>query len=134
MKSGRSANITRQMTPTTVSRNSVSHSRLPAGRRCSRGEITMKFLKTAFVLSAAVLVPMLSAGAHPEETIKIAFIEGLSGPFANVGEIGLRHYQLAAEAVNARGGVLGGVKFEIVPFDHKTSPQEAQLVFKQAAD
>jgi len=91
-------------------------------------------MKTALLLSAAVLAPMLSAGARAEETIKIAFIEGLSGPFANVGEIGLRHYQLAAEAVNARGGVLGGVKFEIVPFDHKTSPQEAQLVFKQAAD
>ena len=94
----------------------------------------MRSMKTALLLSAAVLAPMLSAGARAEETIKIAFIEGLSGPFANVGEIGLRHYQLAAEAVNARGGVLGGVKFEIVPFDHKTSPQEAQLVFKQAAD
>jgi len=94
----------------------------------------MRSLKTALLLCAALLVPMLPAGSHAEETIKIAFIEGLSGPFANVGEIGLRHYQLAAENVNARGGVLGGVKFEIVPFDHKTSPQEAQLVFKQAAD
>ena len=94
----------------------------------------MRFPKVALLLSAAILVPMLPAGSHAEDTIKIAFIEGLSGPFANVGEIGLRHYQLAAEAVNARGGVLGGVKFEIVPFDHKTSPQEAQLVFKQAAD
>jgi len=94
----------------------------------------MKSLKTALRLCAAILVPALSGGAHAEETIRIAFIEGLSGPFANVGEIGLRHYQLAAESVNARGGVLGGIKFEIVPFDHKTSPQEAQLVFKQAAD
>ena len=94
----------------------------------------MRSLKTALLLSAAVLVPMLSTASRAEETIRIAFIEGLSGPFANVGEIGLRHYQLAAEAVNARGGVLGGTKIEIVPFDHKTSPQEAQLVFKQAAD
>ncbi len=94
----------------------------------------MRSLKTALLLSAAILAPLLSAGAHAEETIRIAYIEGLSGPFANVGEIGLRHYQLAADTVNARGGVLGGIKFEIVPFDHKTSPQEAQLVFKQAAD
>ncbi len=94
----------------------------------------MRHLKTALLLCAAFLAPMLSAGSHAEETVRIAFIEGLSGAFANVGEIGLRHYQLAAETVNARGGVLGGVKFEIVPFDHKTSPQEAQLVFKQAAD
>ena len=94
----------------------------------------MKSVKAALLLSAAILAPMLPAVARSEDTIRIAFIEGLSGPFANVGEIGLRHYQIAAEAVNARGGVLGGAKFEIVPFDHKTSPQEAQLVFKQAAD
>jgi branched-chain amino acid transport system substrate-binding protein len=94
----------------------------------------MNALRTALLLSAAFLAPLLATPCAAEETIKIAFIEGLSGPFANVGEIGLRHYQLAAESVNARGGVLGGIKFEIVPFDHKTSPQEAQLVFKQAAD
>jgi branched-chain amino acid transport system substrate-binding protein len=94
----------------------------------------MRSVKAALLLSVAILAPMLSAAARGEDTIRIAYIEGLSGPFANVGEIGLRHYQLAAETVNARGGVLGGVKFEIVPFDHKTSPQEAQLVFKQAAD
>jgi branched-chain amino acid transport system substrate-binding protein len=94
----------------------------------------MKSVKAALLLSAAILAPLLPAVARSEDTIKIAFIEGLSGPFANVGEIGLRHYQIAAEAVNTRGGVLGGAKLEIVPFDHKTSPQEAQLVFKQAAD
>ncbi|HEX7955214.1 MAG TPA: branched-chain amino acid ABC transporter substrate-binding protein [Burkholderiales bacterium] len=94
----------------------------------------MRSLKTALLLCAAVVAPMLPAASQAQETIRIAFIEGLSGAFANVGEIGLRHYQLAAETVNARGGVLGGTKFEIVPFDHKTSPQEAQLVFKQAAD
>ena len=94
----------------------------------------MRCLKTALLLSAAVLLPLFSGGSSAVETVRIAYIEGLSGPFANVGEIGLRHYQIAAEAVNMRGGVLGGIKFEIVPFDHKTSPQEAQLVFKQAAD
>jgi len=94
----------------------------------------MRSTRAALLLSVAMLATMLSPAARGEDTIKIAYIEGLSGPFGNVGEIGLRHYQLAAETLNARGGVLGGVKFEIVPFDHKTSPQEAQLVFKQAAD
>lgn len=75
-----------------------------------------------------------AGGAAAQDTIRIAFIEGLSGPFANVGEIGLRHYQIATEAVNARGGVLGGKKFEVVAFDHKTSPQEALLMLKQAID
>ena len=75
-----------------------------------------------------------ACAASAQETVRIAYIEGLSGPFANIGEIGLRHYQIATEAVNARGGVLGGKKLEVVPFDTKTSPQEALLVLKQAID
>lgn len=94
----------------------------------------MRLIKPLLLLCLPLLASLLPAVATAQGTIKIAYIEGLSGPFANVGEIGLRHYQIAAEAVNARGGVLGGMKFEIVPFDHKTSPQEAQLVFKQATD
>ena len=61
----------------------------------------MRFFKTALLLCAAVVAPMLPTASHAQETIRIAFIEGLSGAFANVGEIGLRHYQLAAESVNA---------------------------------
>ncbi|MFN0315612.1 MAG: ABC transporter substrate-binding protein, partial [Burkholderiales bacterium] len=67
-------------------------------------------------------------------TIKIAVIDPLSGPFANVGESMVRHVQLAIDAVNARGGVLGGTKFELVALDSKSSPQEAQLALKQAID
>ena len=35
-----------------------------------------------------------------------------SDPFANVGESNQRAIQLALDAVNARGGVLGGRKLE----------------------
>ena len=93
-------------------------------------------MKTRYALALLMWMVMSSlvAVAAAQDTIKIAFIEGLSGPFANVGEIGLRHYQIATEAVNARGGVLGGMKFEVVPFDSKTNPQEALLVLRQAID
>ena len=90
--------------------------------------------KHALALVMWMVMSLLAAVAPAQDTIKVAYIEGLSGPFANVGEIGLRHYQIAAEAVNARGGVLGGTKFEIVPFDSKTNPQEALLVLRQAID
>ena len=46
----------------------------------------------------------------------------------------MRYTTLAAEAINARGGVLGGSKFEIIAFDSKNSPQEAQLALKSAID
>lgn len=90
-----------------------------------------KTVMRATALGAALFAAGLT-GAQAQ-TIKIAYLEGLSGPFANVGEVGLRHLQFAAERVNAKGGVLGQ-KLEVVPFDTKTSPQEAQLVFKQLVD
>jgi branched-chain amino acid transport system substrate-binding protein len=89
------------------------------------------FLRAALAAAASMLLGALPAAA--QDTVKIAFLEGLSGPFANVGEVGLRHLQFAAERVNEKGGVLGR-KIEVVPFDTKTSPQEAQLVFKQVVD
>jgi branched-chain amino acid transport system substrate-binding protein len=90
-----------------------------------------KTVMRATALGAALFAAGLT-GAQAQ-TIKIAYLEGLSGPFANVGEVGLRHLQFAAERVNEKGGVLGQ-KLEVVPFDTKTSPQEAQLVFKQLVD
>ena len=81
-----------------------------------------------------VVASLAFAGpAAAQGVLKIAYLEGLSGPFGNVGEVGLRHLQFAAERINEKGGVLGQ-KIEVVPFDTKTSPQEAQLVFKQLVD
>ena len=91
----------------------------------------LKQVIRATAIGAAVFA--LCSGAAQAQTLKIAYLEGLSGPFANVGEVGLRHLQFAAERVNAKGGVMGQ-KIEVVPFDTKTSPQEAQLVFKQLVD
>ena len=68
------------------------------------------------------------------ETVKIAFIDPLSGPFAGVGTNLLRHFQFMAELVNAQQLAGPGVKFEIVPFDNKASPQESLTVLKQVID
>jgi branched-chain amino acid transport system substrate-binding protein len=76
----------------------------------------------------------ISFQATAADTVKIAVIDPLSGPFANVGEAMVRHMQLAIDMVNARGGVLGGTKLELVTFDSKSNPQEAQLALKQAID
>jgi len=46
----------------------------------------------------------------------------------------LKNVQAAADIVNSRGGVLGGKKFEVVPFDNKGNPQESLIVLKQAID
>jgi branched-chain amino acid transport system substrate-binding protein len=87
-------------------------------------------MKRMVPLAAAVLFAATPVAAQ----IKIAYIDPLSGPFANVGEIGLAHFQLITEKINAAGGVLGGQRLEIVPFDNKASPQESFVAFQSAVD
>jgi len=95
--------------------------------------MNMVKLRLRAVLLGGLALLASAAPAMAQNVLKIAYLEGLSGPFGNVGEVGLRHLQFAAERINEKGGVLGQ-KIVVVPFDTKTSPQEAQLVFKQLVD
>jgi branched-chain amino acid transport system substrate-binding protein len=83
------------------------------------------------VAATVALVPALVL-AQAGETVKIAFMEPLSGPFANVGQNVLKSYQFGAEQFNKKNAA--GVKFEIVPFDNKASPQESLNNLKAAID
>lgn len=78
------------------------------------------------------LVPLPDSAA--KDTVNVAVVVPLSGPFANVGELDLKHAQLVIDGINSRGGVLGGQNLEIVSFDSKNSPQEALLLLNQIAD
>ena len=80
-----------------------------------------------------LLVSALFAGSAYAQTLKIAYIDPLSGPFANTGAQGLAEFQFYAEQLNKKGGVLGK-KLEIVPFDNKVSPQESLNQFKRVTD
>lgn len=91
----------------------------------------MRIVLRLTCLSSAALVS-LGALAQQGETVKIAFIDPLSGPFANVGQNQLRSWQFMAEHFNARNPA--GVKFEFVPFDNKGSPQESLNSLKAAID
>lgn len=83
---------------------------------------------------AALALAWASAAALPAfAQIKIAYIDPLSGPFANVGEQQLQHFYMAAERINARGGVLGQ-KVEILPMDGKSSPQDSASALRSAYD
>ena len=83
--------------------------------------MSFRSFRKSLTRSALALAMLGAAGiAAAEETIKIAFVDPLSGPFANVGDFGLRHYRYLAEYFNERGG-LNGKKLEIVPFDSKAS-------------
>ena len=80
-----------------------------------------------------IVVGLTSAAVAQAQTIKIAYIDPLSGGGASVGEIGLKHFQYLAEQINAKGG-LNGKKVEIVGFDNKTNPQESLIQAQKAID
>ncbi len=92
----------------------------------------MNFQRRALSL---LLVTSLSAGsamAQKGETVKIAWIDPLSGLMANVGQNQLKGYQFFAEKFNAKNPA--GVKFEIVSIDNKLSPAETLNALKSAID
>jgi len=85
-------------------------------------------------LTNVALLSLLTLPVMAADTIKIAYIDPLSGAFAGVGDAGLKHFQYNAELINAKGGVLGGTKLEIVPFDNKTSAQDSLIQLKNVID
>ena len=84
-------------------------------------------------LAVAALSLAAALPAAAQDVLRIAYVDPLSGPFANVGEAGLKHFQFMADELNRRNAA-PGVKFEVVGFDNKVSPQETLNVFKQIVD
>jgi len=97
----------------------------------SKKTARMHLLSSLVLATAGTFGAMSIASA--QDTIKIAYIETLSGPMANTGDLGLKHFRYKAEQINEQGGILGK-KIEIVPFDNKGSPQESLTSLRQAAD
>jgi len=91
-------------------------------------------LRTRLRIICMLWTVSLVSSVLAQETIQIALNLPMSGPFANVGDLILDHAQLAADTINARGGILGGRKLELIAIDNKNSPQDALLVLKQITD
>ncbi len=81
---------------------------------------------------AAALMTCLAAAAQAE-TVRVAFIDPLSGPFAPVGQNQLHSFQAIAELAN-KDKWAGEHKLEVVGFDNKASPQESLTQLKTAID
>jgi branched-chain amino acid transport system substrate-binding protein len=90
------------------------------------------FVRVA-ALAAALFAAAFSPATVQAQTVKIAYIDPLSGPFANVGEQGLAEFRFATDRIN-KSGILGKVKLEVVPFDNKVSPQESLNQLKRVID
>ena len=91
-------------------------------------------LKLGPIAMATLGFAMLCAApTRAADTVKIAFIDVLSGPFARAGEGSLAQLREVVSTVNAKSAP-GDPKFEVVPFDGKGSPQESVTVLRAATD
>jgi len=94
----------------------------------------MKSRKFFTYLLSFVLVSLLSFSVQAAEPIRIGLIDPLSGPIAAIGLEVIQNYELAADVVNKRGGVLGGRMIEIVPLDNAMKAEKTTQQVKKAID
>lgn len=80
-------------------------------------------LKKALLPWLAAACGTLALASAQAQTVRIASMDQMSGPMAGLGLNVLKSFQYTARRANEEGWA-GPVKFEIVPFDNKLSPQE----------
>jgi branched-chain amino acid transport system substrate-binding protein len=86
--------------------------------------------RLVFTLAACGVLAGGAALGAPQ-TVKIAFIDPLSGGAASTGEAGLKTFQYMADQLNAKGG---DFRFEVTGYDNKLNPQESIVQLQKAID
>ncbi|KAF7598517.1 MAG: ethanolamine utilization protein EutN [Candidatus Dactylopiibacterium carminicum] len=97
---------------------------IPATRRT--------FLSAAMAVAASLALPCAMAA----EPIKIGLVTALSGQSALAGEAITRGLTVAIDEVNAKGGLLGGRKLQLVRRDDEGNPAKGvtaarELIYKE---
>ncbi len=90
-------------------------------------------MKFALKIATAAVIAATATGALAQkgETVKIAWLDPLSGLMAAVGTNQLKTFQFFAEEFNKKNAA--GVKFEIIGIDNKLSPHETTSALKLGA-
>src|SRR6202048_1749194 len=86
-----------------------------------------KHIRFVATIAATALLSAGLAGHAGAQTIKIGVNEPLTGPFAASGTYVVNGAKIAADEINAKGGILGK-KLELVIEDNKSNPTEAAAV------
>jgi len=109
-------------------------------RRTGRDTDRRTFLKTAGAAAGATALAGFPVALRAQApTVKIGVVHPVTGPLAEPGQASRLGAQMAADAINAAGGIkaLGGMKIELVLGDTQTKPDvgrtEAERVINQGA-
>src|SRR5690606_24412472 len=92
--------------------------------------IRVRLAGAVLACSAAFAAP---AALAQSGTVKIAWMDPLSGMMAPLGQNMVRSWQYVADLANQQKWA-GDVRFEVVPFDNKLSPQESLTALKSIVD
>jgi len=87
---------------------------------------------TLTVLLAAGWCPF--ALAQSKDPVKIGLSAAVSGGSAASGEAIKRGLQIAIDEINAKGGVLGGRKLELVVRDDEGNPQKGVTIARELVE
>jgi branched-chain amino acid transport system substrate-binding protein len=90
--------------------------------------------RSLIAAGAALLAAAGLAQAQEKPNVKIAAIVPISGAGAFDGQLGLEGMKAMAEMINAKGGILGGRKLELVVYDDKGTPEEGVSAAKRAIE
>jgi len=95
-------------------------------------------MRSASVILSIVLAVALSAPgpapAQSKASVKIGLAAAVSGGSAASGEAIKRGLQIAIDEINAKGGVLGGRKLELVIRDDEGNPQKGITIARELVE
>ncbi len=97
----------------------------------------MRRIVLVSILAAALVVPVFATGQTEaaDDSIHVALSAPITGDWSEYGVNFQRSVEMAIEAINADGGVLGGRTFRLSVGDTKGNPQEsATLAQKWTSD
>src|SRR5262249_20328456 len=109
---------------------------LVSAHACTEGEVKMwrrcsilRDLRGAplWILATALLLSFAGGAAFAAEPVKIGHVAALSGASARSGEAIAGGLALASDEVNARGGLLGGRKLELIKRDDESTPPKGLI-------
>ena len=90
--------------------------------------------RSPIVFLVATLILAFAATAHAQKPVKIGVLTPLSPPGdPGAGQLILRGAKMAAEEINAKGGLLGGRKVELVIEDDSGTPEKGVAGFRKLA-
>ena len=95
--------------------------------------LRFKMCRKAWVAIIVLLSIVAHSAAFAAEPIKIGFGIALSGPLAGGGKSRLLAYQMWAEEVNARGGLLGR-QVKLVYYDDQSKPDTVPGIYAKLLD